>query len=94
MDNPQIKSLKDLEGSEIEIVLPGLDATKLQRVILHRVESAGLWLEVQGMTNDILRAVKQHSSSKTPIFFFPWHAVTMIVESFEKTSLDEGSFGL
>jgi len=94
MENPEIKSLKDLQGTVINIILPGLDKTKIQQAMLHRVETSGLWLEVQEMTNDVLRAIGQPSSSTTPIFFVPWHGVTMILRSVEKISLSERSFGV
>lgn len=94
MEIPEIPSLKELEGHSIDVVLPGMDQTKIQVAILHRVETSGLWLEVQAMTNDILESIGRHSSSKTPIIFVPWHGITMILRTVDKTSLAEGSFGL
>ena len=38
----------------IDIILPVLDKTQVQKALLDRVENSGLWQEIQEVTNDIL----------------------------------------
>ncbi len=89
-----MKSLRGLEGTNIQIVLPGMDRTEIQEVKLRKVEDAGIWIESQRMTNDILKVLAQNSSTHTPVFFVPWHGVTLILSTTEGVSLSEKSFGL
>ena len=89
-----MKSLKEMEGSIIKAILPGLDKTKLQLVRLHRVEDGGIWIESEEMTSLMFQAVNLSASSQTPIFFVPWHGVTLILSETEGVSLSASSFGV
>ncbi len=89
-----MKSLKEREGEEIIAILPFLHAAQLQRVKLHKVEEAGIWIESQPITNAILTGLRQPVGTKTPVWFVPWHQVTLIMDSLDQVALSEKAFGL
>ena len=89
-----MKSLKELQGSTISILLPDLDETALQEVTLRLVEDSGLWIESQTFTNMVLGKIGLPASSKTPVLFVPWHRITTILQQADGASLHETSFGV
>jgi hypothetical protein len=55
----------------IAILIPTLHATKFQRVKLHKVEDAGLWIESQAVTDRMLQNQNVTMSPMTGILRFP-----------------------
>ena len=78
-----MKSLKELEGTTVAMLSPTLHVTAFQRVKLHKVEDAGVWIESQTVTERILKGLGASMSPKTGIFFLPWTSVTMIMSSLD-----------
>jgi len=89
-----MKTLKEMEGEEIVALIPFIHQTHLQRVILHRVEDAGLWLESQNLIEAMLKTINQGASPKTAVFFLPWHQISFLLGSLDKTAISEKSLGL
>lgn len=73
-----MKTLKELEGSQISVVAPFLGANKVHSLKLHKVEEAGIWIESQDVTEIALGWVKQSAFPGTLLFFLPWHQITLI----------------
>ena len=86
-----MQTVKEMEGEQILALIPLLDQTKYQSVRLIKVEEHGLWIESQMLTNAMLQYANVLASPKTPIYFFPWHEVRLIVGSLEVPALDDSS---
>ena len=89
-----MKLLKEMIGEEIVAMVPMIDQKIFQVLILHAVEDGGIGVESQALTNVMLDQLKQVSSSKTPLFFLPFHQILFLIQSTEKTSLSEKAFGV
>ena len=89
-----MKTLHELIGEEIIAYIPMIDPIIFQSVRLYGVENGGVWIESQALTQTMLKAVKQSSSSKTPLFFVPFHEIKFLIQGTEKLALSEKAFGL
>jgi hypothetical protein len=89
-----MKTLRELEGSIVWILTPFLDPKILQKVKLHGVESGGIWIESQKLTEIALNIGGYASSPKTAIYFLPWHQITTIISSLDEVAISEKGFGL
>jgi hypothetical protein len=86
--------LQKMIGQTIVASVPAIDRVKLQKLILHGVESGGLWVESQTMTNALLARVGLAAAPKTAIFFLPFHQISFLIESLNVPSLSEKAFGV
>jgi hypothetical protein len=82
-----MKSLKEMEGTVIKAMLPGISTTKVSEVKLHRVEEFGIWVESQSLTDALLKALGTGLSEQTPVLLIPWHGVTIIFAETEGASI-------
>lgn len=85
-------SLKDMIGEIIVAHVPLFHKTKWQRLKLLDVETAGIWVESQSITESILQASGVTSSPKTMIFFLPFHQILYILSSRDVPALSEKAF--
>jgi hypothetical protein len=88
-----MKSLSQLIDREILILIPFIHDTDLQVVKLIAVESGGIWIQNEQMTQRLLANLKLHAG-KTPIFFVPFSQVLFVMDASEEVSLSEKAFGL
>lgn len=87
-----MKLLNDMIGEDILASIPSIHPTDLQVVKLHGVEQGGLWLESENLTQTMLRSLKMAASSRTPIFFVPYHEIRVLIQGTDKVSLSEEAF--
>jgi hypothetical protein len=87
-------NLESMIGTEIKAIVPFLHETTIQRLILHGVEDAGIWVESQAFTNQLLETFHLATSPKTAVFFLPWHQIVAILGSLDSPSLSEREFGV
>lgn len=86
--------LSKMVGEVVFGMVPRINTTVLQELKLHSVESGGVWVENQHLTDIMLRAVGYSGSSRTPVFFLPYSEIAFLVTSVEGQSLSETSLGL
>ena len=92
-DTAQSPSLKALEGGMIHAIIPFFneehdkDAPATYR--LRAVESSGLWLESQRLTEFFLEGAERTSSDKTPVVFVPFSEVRALLETLPIPSFSE-----
>lgn len=84
----------DLVGGDVIALVPRFDPVKYQRFKLVGVESGGLWVESQEITNNLLRHLGVPAAPKTLVFFLPYHEIAFAISSTEAPSLDEKAFGV
>jgi hypothetical protein len=89
-----MKKLEDMIGEQIAACVPMFDPIVMQKMTLHAVEQAGIWVEHQDSTNRILVRLGAQTSPKTLLFFLPWHEIRMIWGSLDAPALNEKSFGI
>jgi hypothetical protein len=77
-----------LEGTTIALIAPAvLHSQEMQRVSLHLVEDAGIWIESQTLTDKILKGSNATMAPKTLIFFVPWSQITFILSALDMPSI-------
>lgn len=86
--------LSDFIGQVILVMIPFLDKSGIQKVKLLGVESGGIWIQSQHATNFILQKGGLATSPKTPVFFSPYHAISLAYAATEEPALNEVSFGV
>lgn len=82
-----MKELKDLVGTQVALLAPTLHRTVMEEVILHGVETAGVWIESQKMINAMLDSSQNTMAPKTLVFFLPWHEVSWIMSAIDVPSI-------
>jgi hypothetical protein len=87
-------SLTEMVGQEIIAFIPIMDRKVLQKVKLLGVETGGIWIESQKMTNVLLGALGVQSAPKSAIFFLPFQQITFVVAGQDVPSLGEKAFGV
>ena len=85
---------KDYIGDVLLMLAPRWHPTELQTVKLLGVESRGLWVENQEMTNAILQRFKSPASPRSVVFFLPFAEIAFVIAGADAPSLDEKAFGL
>jgi hypothetical protein len=83
----------DHVGSQIWIMVKRIPG-RLQSVKLVGVETGGLWIEHQEITNAILQSVGVPTAAKTPLVFLPYGEISLAMISVEGIVLDEKAFGV
>lgn len=90
-----MKELSERIGDSIWAIIPMVTNKNIKKFTLHGVESGGIWIESQELTNTFLRNVaKRQDLPKTPVFFVPYAKILTIVESVEGPALSEQAFGV
>jgi hypothetical protein len=89
-----MKELSEQVGEYIFAVIPKITGDSIRKFRLHGVESGGIWVESQVLTEIFLSAVKRQDLPKTPVFFVPYERILTIVDSADGIALSEKSFGV
>jgi hypothetical protein len=89
--------LKDFEGQPVTLIFlnpshPG--GLQQEKVTLLNVEDAGIWIENQDLTNQVLDKMNLPATNKRAAFFYPYAALHAIFVSVPGTSLSEKAFGV
>jgi hypothetical protein len=87
----------ELIGHEVLMLAPSFELanpTKCIPVKIVGVESGGLWIESQVVTNALLQSIGMATAPKTPVLFVPYHEMKGILASVDQTALDEKAFGV
>lgn len=74
---------------KMRIVMPGI----LQSVKLVGSESAGIWIQHQGLLDEILSVAGTPAASTIPVIFLPFSELSLAMLCIEKTPLDEKLLG-
>ncbi len=85
---------KDKIGQVVIFHIPFFDPIIFQELKIHGVEQGGLWVESQKMTNALLSKFGVPVSSKTMVFFLPYHQISFAMDSIDQPSISEKSFGV
>lgn len=90
-------TLKDFEGKTVTLIFsipshPG--GLKHEKVTLLSVEDAGIWIENQNLTNEVLEKMNLPATNKRATFFYPYAALHAIFVTVPGTSLSEKAFGV
>jgi len=67
---------------------------KLNRVQLVGVESGGIWIKSQALTELLLRSSGVATHHKTPVIFVPYSQLLVAIASTPEVALDEKAFGV
>lgn len=81
--------LGETVGKEIVALIPFFDKVKFQKLKLHAVENAGVWVESQAITAYFLDKIGISMAPKTLIFFLPFHQIAAVLGSIDVPSLSE-----
>lgn len=82
-------SLNELIGQTIVALVPIFDPKIFKQFKLHAVETGGIWIENQEVTNTILGAAKRSAAPKTLIFFLPYQQISFVIGSLDVPSLSD-----
>jgi hypothetical protein len=86
-------SLKNLIGTVIMASVPILkepdERDDIKKFKLHGVEPAGLWLESQEITNEILDKEQLRSSPGTLVLFIPFDKINLVISALPMPSFSE-----
>lgn len=92
-DHADRPNLSQLEGHDIHAIIPVLNEPEDQDAILkyrlHAVESSGLWLENQELTNILLKSAGVKSSETTNVFFVPFSQVKIVLWAVDVPSFSD-----
>ena len=87
-----MKQLADLVGQTVVGRVPILDQKIWQRLKIHGIESSGLWIENQKVTDQTLEQSGVTSAPKTLVFFLPFHQIDFLIDSVDIPALSEKAF--
>ena len=90
-------SLKDFEGQPITLIIPNPNrpgGLQRDRVKLLNVDDAGIWIENQALTNDVLTALDLPAAQQVLTVFYPYAAIHAILVETPGLSLSEEAFGV
>jgi len=93
MEKPVSCTLKSLEGTMVVASIPAL-GKDLCLVRLHKVESAGVWVESQRFTERLMTRCAVVMSKTTALMFVPFSGVSYLLSSVDRISLSERGLGL
>jgi len=68
---PELKTLREREGTLSAALIPFIHLTNIQEVRLHLAEESGIWIESQSMIDTLLEAAGAQASPRTLVFFLP-----------------------
>ena len=87
-------SLKKLIGQTIIIRSIVIDEQHPAVVKLLNVETGGIWIESQKLTNHFLSEINVQQAPKTLVAFVPFQQIAWIFGSIDSPALSEKSFGV
>ena len=87
-------NLQNLVGENVLALIPRIHNSHYQSVKLHAVEAGGIWVESQELTNQFLQAAGTQVAKRTPLFFFPYHEIALVIGRLNAPALDEKAFGV
>ena len=82
-------NLPGLVGQVVGMKIPLWNTETTVRVKVHAVESSGLWIENQELTNSLLSEHERKSAPTTIILFLPYQQIQYVVASVAVPSLLE-----
>ena len=82
-------NLMGLVGQVVGMKVPLLNDATTIRAKVHAVESSGLWIENQDLTNRLLADHDRKSAPTTVVLFFPFQQIEFVVASLAVPSLLE-----
>jgi hypothetical protein len=77
-------SLRSLEGKKIFACIPLMQANVIAEYNLHSVETSGIWISGQKLTEYFMEKASRTMLEKTPVFFVPFHQIVVVL------AMDEG----
>jgi hypothetical protein len=86
--------LKELEGQIVTLIFVTKDGLRRENVKLVTVDDAGIWVENQTLTNEVLERMNVPATEQVAVFFYPYAAIHAIYISLPGTSLSEKAFGV
>ena len=86
-------SLQSLIGEEVVALIASIDSKVLQKITVLSVESSGLWIECEALTQGLLHNMNL-PAAKTPVLFVPYSQINFIIVGGDKIALSESAFGL
>jgi hypothetical protein len=84
----------EIVGKTLLLRIPRLAAERYFGCELVGVESMGLWIKSQDLTNLVLQAAGVPSSARTPVFFVPFQEISLAMSSIPEMALEEKAFGV
>jgi hypothetical protein len=83
---------KDYIGQEILMVLPDIAPGTPQPVTIRGVEAGGVWIECPAAMQVLLGNLNQPAALASPVFFVPFHAITLAIVPGGGAVLNEKAF--
>jgi len=87
-----VPNLQSMIGTMIWASIPKWGKEPTKEYKLHGVETSGLWLESQSLTEAVLG--KRAAAETTTVLFVPFCQIDFVVGEVEQPALSEKSFGL
>jgi hypothetical protein len=88
-----MRTLASMIGEVIIVRIPLLDEG-MMLVKLHAIETQGIWIESQELTNQLMEKFQCSSSRTTPVVFVPFGKLDFIIAGLDSLSLSERTFGI
>ena len=85
---------QDYIGQIILFQIPRFDEFKYWKFKVLGVDAGGVWVENQEVTDALLHSFGLQTMPKTPVFFLPYHVISLVLAPMDVVALDEKSFGL
>jgi hypothetical protein len=79
--------LKQFVGKEIQVLIPAINDSAFRPVMLHGVESGGIWISGDEINEMVHRVLKTKMLARTPVLFFPYAQIGAILQSIEGTQI-------
>ena len=89
-----MKTLQEMVGENILVLIPQIHQSDLKQVKLHAVEHAGLWIENDEFTQLLMSAFGYPAMNRTPLFFVPFHEIKFVMQAIDQTALSGKAFGV
>jgi hypothetical protein len=86
--------LEELIGESIFIRSIPVDENNPVLVKLYSVDSGGIWIQSQKLTEQMLETLKAHVAPRSPVYFLPYSQIAWICHWIDDPSLSEKSLGL
>ena len=89
-------SLENLVGQKVIASIPLWNAASEKPLVIEirGIESGGVWVKSEVVTQFWLNQSKRASHPTTPVFFLPFHQIEFLAVPSGETALSEKAFGL
>jgi hypothetical protein len=81
--------LSDYMDQEIRVLLSLEGQDQAVTAILRGVDSGGIFLEMQKLTDEVLGILKMRAAPRTPVIFIPYHVIVSIVVPMDSPSISD-----